>query len=149
MAQHRVTTSALIPAPASKVYSILADYRVGHPSILPRPYFDSLVVEEGGVGAGTAICFEMRVFGRRQTFHSVVTEPEPGRVLVETDLNTGAVTTFTVEPRDDGRNSQVTIATETGARAGILGGLEGWLTTRTLRPIYEKELAQLAVVAAE
>lgn len=149
MAQHRVTTSALIPAPAPKVYSILADYRVGHPSILPRPYFESLVVEEGGVGAGTAICFEMRVLGRRQTFHSVVTEPEPGRVLVETDLNTGAATTFSVEPRDDGRHSQVTIATDTTVRDGVFGALQGWLITRALRPIYEKELAQLAAVAAD
>ena len=35
-------------------YSILADYREGHASILP-PQFTSMVVEQGGVGAGTVI----------------------------------------------------------------------------------------------
>ena len=48
----RVTGIARIDAPAAKVYGILADYHVGHPSILP-PAFRNLIVEEGGVGAGT------------------------------------------------------------------------------------------------
>jgi hypothetical protein len=140
MAKHRVAASRLITAPAHIIYALLADYQTGHPSILPKPYFVSLNIEKGGIGAGTVINFQMQLMGRLQTFHSVITEPEPGRVLVETDLTSGAVTTFTVEPQDNGRCSQVVIATDTKVRDGILGVIEGWFTTRLLRPIYIKEL---------
>ncbi len=146
MAQHHITASALIPAPAQRVYAVLADYRQGHPQILPKPYFGTLTVEEGGYGAGTVIRFQMRLLGRLQEFHADVTEPEPGRVLAESDRNTGAVTTFTVEPREQGQAAFVTITTTTPVRAGLRGRVEGWLATRLLQPIYVKELAQLAAI---
>lgn len=149
MAQHRITASALIPAPVQQVYAILADYHTGHPSILPKPHFVSLKVEKGGVGAGTVITFQMRLMGRLQTFRAEVTEPEPGRVLVETDLQTGAATTFTIAPRDNGHRAQVTIVTATKVRDGVVGRLEGWLATKLLRPIYVKQLEQLAAIAAK
>ena len=75
--------------------------------------------------------------------------PTPGHVLVETDLNTGAVTTFTVDPRSDSWQSFVTITTTTDVPDGISGRIQGWLTAQLLRPIYVKELAQLAAVAQE
>ncbi len=152
MAQHHVTASALIPAPAQQIYALIADYHVGHPSILPKPYFLSLDVIKGGVGAGTVITFQMQLMGRVQTFHGVVSEPEPGRVLVETYSNPDSVTTFTVEPRDEvahdgGSQAYVTITTQTIVPDGPLGTVQGWLTTQLLRPIYLKELDQLAAVA--
>ncbi len=147
MAQHRISASALIPASAGQVYAIIADYHNGHPAILPRPPFVLLTVEKGGVGAGTEISFQMRLMGKLQTFRAVITEPEPGRVLVESDLDTGAVTTFTVEPRDGGQSAYVTITTETKVRDGVLGGVEGWFATRLLRPVYEQELEKLTAVA--
>jgi hypothetical protein len=131
------------------VYRIIADYHDGHPHILPKPHFVSLTVEQGGLGAGTVIRFQMRLMGRLQTFRATITEPEPGRMLVETDMQTGAVTTFTVEPHDDAQHAAVTIATTMSVRNGLLGRLQGWLTTRLLHPIYIKELAQLAQVAAQ
>jgi hypothetical protein len=146
MPQHAISAVALIPAPPQQVYSIIADYRDGHPRILPKPHFVSSTVEQGGVGAGTVIRFQMRLMGRIQTFRAAITEPEPGRVLVETDTQTGATTTFTVEPRDDGQHAEVTITTVTSVRKGLLGRLEARLTTRLLRPIYVQELAQLADV---
>ncbi|MCL4868838.1 MAG: SRPBCC family protein [Anaerolineae bacterium] len=149
MTSHLVVASQLIPASVQQVYAIIADYNQGHPHILPKPHFVSLTVEKGGVGAGTEIQFQMRLMGQVRTFRAAVTEPEPGRVLVETDLDTGAATTFTVDPRDDGRHSYVTIATEIKARPGILGKLERWLASRLLHPIYVKELQQLAFVAMQ
>jgi hypothetical protein len=149
MAKHNVSVSTLISAPVRKVYDIIADYRNGHPRILPKPYFVSLNVEEGGYGAGTVINFQMQLMGRIQSFHSSITEPEPGHTLVEKDMNTGAVTTFTVDPRSDGQEAFVTITTTTHVPDGIFGKIQGWLTTRLLRPIYEKELDQLAAVARE
>ena len=149
MAKHNVSASALISAPARKIYGLVADYRNGHPRILPKPHFVSLNVEQGGYGAGTIINFQMQLLGRIQSFHSMITEPEPGHVLVETDMKTGAVTTFTVDPRSDGQEAFVTISTTTTVPDGIGGKIQGWLTTQVLRPIYEKELAQLAAVAKE
>lgn len=146
MAPYRFSASALIPAPAQDLYAIIADYHEGHPQILPKPPFVSLAVEQGGRGSGTVILVHMRVLGRLQSFRSVITEPEPGRVLVETNDN-GYVTTFTVEPRADGQQAYVTIATEMPGRSGVLGALEHWLVTWLLRPVYAKELEQLAAVA--
>lgn len=149
MTQHTISASALIPAPPDQVYTIIADYRDGHPHILPKPHFVGLAVEQGGIGTGTVIRFQMRLLGRIQTFRATITEPEPGRVLVETDLQTGATTTFTVDARDGAQQSAVTITTTMTVREGLLGRLEAWLSTRLLRPIYVRELAQLAAVAAQ
>ena len=149
MAQQTFSASALIPAPAQTVYRLIADYRNGHPRILPQPYFVSLNVETGGYGEGTVIDFQMKIMGQIQSFHSVITEPTPGQILVEKDSNTGATTTFTVEPRMDGKQSLVTIATAINVPDGIFGKIQGWITAQLLRPIYVKELRQLARVAKE
>ena len=149
MTKHSLSASKLIYSPAHTVYDLIADYRSGHPRILPKPYFVSLEVEQGGYGAGTMINFQMKLMGRIQSFHSMITEPEPGHILVETDMNTGAVTTFTVDPRVNGQEAFVTITTTTDVPNGIIGKIQGWLTTQLLRPIYLKELDQLAAVAKE
>ena len=145
--KHIISASAIIPARRERVYSLIADYREGHPRILPKQ-FSNLVVEEGGVGAGTVIRFQMSVLGRKQTFRAAITEPEPGRVLVETYLDSnGAVTTFTVNPGHAPADSNVTISTELPVRSGFLGTIERKISTLLLRPIYEQELRNLARVA--
>ena len=145
--KHTVSASALIPARRERVYSLISNYKDGHPRILPKQ-FSGLVVEQGGVGAGTVIRFQMSLLGKKQTFRAAITEPEPGRVLVETDLNTnGAVTTFTINPGGAPADSHVTISTELPVRAGFLGRIERTMTTILLRPIYVKELENLARVA--
>jgi len=145
--KHLVTASAIIPARRERVYALIANYHDGHPRIVPRQ-FSGLVVEQGGIGAGTVIRFQMNVFGRKQTFRSAVTEPEPGRVLVETDLDTnGAVTTFTVDQGPAPADSRVTISTELKVRSGVLGVIEKAVSTLLLRPIYVRELENLARVA--
>lgn len=141
-----LAVSAVIPAPPERVYAIIADYRDGHPSILPKPPFVSLVVEEGGRGAGSVIRVTMRMLGRTQTFRAVVTEPEPGRCLIETN-DTGYVTTFSVEPGAEGGGTRVTIATDL-VRQGVAARVERWLSARLLRPVYEQELALLRTVAS-
>jgi len=54
-----VSVSEEVPAPASAVYAVLADYREGHPAILPKRHFPSFAIEEGGIGAGTVIRFNL------------------------------------------------------------------------------------------
>lgn len=145
--KHIITVSAIIPARRDRIYSLISNYKDGHPRILPKQ-FTSLVVEEGGIGAGTVIRFQMSVFGKKQTFRAAITEPDPGRVLLETDLDAnGAVTTFTIDPGSAPADSKVTISTELPVRSGLMGKIERTLSTLLLRPIYIKELQNLARVA--
>src|ERR1700745_2856480 len=146
--KHTVSASSNIPAPPKRVYSILADYNVGHPSILPSD-FSGWLLEQGGVGAGTIIRFDMKAFGRKQNLRGVVTEPEPGRVLVETYFNGSPVTTFIVDPGPTEGSSRVTFSTEVEVRAGLLGKIEAFLSTRYLYPVFVRELGLLALRAAE
>lgn len=150
MSHLHISASARIPAPADAVYRLIADYRSGHPRILPARYFHELRVESGGQGAGTVIRFAMRVGGMDRHYHMVVTEPEPGRVLVEREVEPTAAhvaTTFTVVPAADGRACDVTFATEMETSPGVAGVFERWLTPPTLRRVYRAELSQLAEVA--
>lgn len=147
--KHLISATAVVPAEASRVYAVIADYHNGHPHILPKE-FSGMVVEKGGVGRGTIIRFQMSVFGRKKTFRAAISEPKPGRVLVETDLDTnGAVTTFIVDPDRASGHSRVTISTELATRRGIAGKIERFLSTRLLRPIYLRELAILATYVRE
>jgi hypothetical protein len=144
MAHIRAEGSAIIDAPAEKVYGIIADYRNAHPNILPRTYFESLDVEAGGYGDGTIIRFRMRAMGSTHEVRARISEPEPGRRLVETALNSPGVTTFIVEPMS-GR-SRVTIKTGYD-RPGVRGWLEQLLVPPLLRKIYAAELDLLATEA--
>ena len=148
MRRGSTAASAEIAAPPANIYAILADYHNGHPHILPKPYFGEFTVEQGGIGAGTIIRFHMRVLGQDRVYRQQITEPDPGRVLVETDLDTGSVTTFTVIPVNDGQRTHVQISTEWSVRPGITGWIERVITARLLRSIYTKDLRQLAAYVA-
>jgi hypothetical protein len=143
----KIEASAVISAPPSVVYGIIADYRSGHPSILPPEYFEDLVVEEGGRGAGTRIRFTMKAFGKRETSRALVTEPEPGRVLVETVEDRGLVTTFTVDGAP-GNSSRVTFVTDYPTR-GLRGWFESLVVPGYLKKVYAAELRLLAQRAVE
>lgn len=136
-----IAVSKIIKAPAGKIYPILADYRNHHPHILP-PAFTGLEVEEGGYGAGTVFRAGLQVMGQTQSFRMRVTEPEPGRVMAETDLDTGLVTKFIIEPRDNGQ-SEVTIATTFQPSPGLKGWLERITAPGLMRRIYRQELQKI------
>ena len=68
---HLVTVSARINAAPERVYAVIADYRNGHPRILPKE-FTGLTVERGGAGDGTIIQFGMRMFGRTRSFRAAI-----------------------------------------------------------------------------
>jgi hypothetical protein len=144
--RHRVAESAHIDAAPAAVYGILADYRNGHPRILP-PAFRDLQVERGGTGAGTVIRFQMRVLGQTRSVRGTVTEPAPGRVLVESYPESDTVTTFTVDPDAGGAGAVVTIETTLPGRSGLLGAVERRVVSTILRRIYAQELALLGAVA--
>ncbi len=148
MTQASVAASAIIRAPAARVYGILADYRQHHPHIVPSEYFRSIEVEQGGVGAGTRTRIEMRVLGMTKRVTHVIREPEPGRVLEEVDTSGYSTTTFVVDPADNGTSAKVSIHTTFAVRPGLRGTLERLLTASVLRRIYAKELVRLGDYAA-
>lgn len=145
----RTEAAAVIDAPPSTVYSILSDYHHSHPEILPKKIFVHHEVERGGTGAGTIIRFQMRTMGITRSFRAEITEPEPGRTLLETNLGPRRErTTFTVDPVDGGQRSRVTIATEWESK-----GIQAWIDRRfappLLQQIFAEQLKNLARVAAE
>lgn len=134
-----VSASRELSAPPARVFAVIADYRTAHPAILPRQYFTKLDVLEGGSGAGTRLRGEMRVYGRVVTFEHTVSEPEPGRVLLEKDVAGTTETRFTVDALASG--SRLTIETRFRTeREGLLGKLERWMTAGFLRKVYVEEL---------
>ena len=142
----RATATAVIDAPPQIVYGILADYRESHPQILPKKYFLSVDVERGGIGEGTVIVVRMRMFGSTRSSRMEVTEPRPGSILVETDLERGLQTIFTVDGIEGGKRSTVTIATE-WATPGVKGMIEQMLAPSALQKVYDEELHNLAAMA--
>ena len=143
----RISVSRQIAAMPPAIYSVIADYHDGHRRIVPPRAFTWLAVEKGGTGAGTEIRFAMRVFGSTRIARGVVSEPEPGRVLVETYPESGDVTTFIVDPRTGSGTSTVTITTDLQVRGGLAGRIQGFLAERFLRPLYVEELQRLADLA--
>jgi hypothetical protein len=137
----RATRSLTIAAPAAVLYDLIADYRHGHPRILPPEFFGRLDVLAGGRGAGTRIRFDMKAFGRTTTAEGTVTEPVPGRELRET-LDSGIVSTFLVESLS-GESARVTITTSY-EKPGVRGWIERLVVPGYLRRVYTAELALLA-----
>jgi hypothetical protein len=140
MARLHASAERTVPAPAAAVYALLADYRNGHPRILP-PSFSDLTVLQGGTGAGTVIRFALRLAGRKQEVEARVEEPEPGRVLSEIYPEKSAVTRFIVDPV--GNQSRVRIETSWERSRGLAGVIERLLTPRMFRKLYTQELDRI------
>jgi uncharacterized protein YndB with AHSA1/START domain len=137
MPQLHAFAERTIAAPAAAVYSLLADYREGHPRILP-PAFSDLTVLSGGIGAGTEIRFALQFAGRKQVVEARVAEPEPGHVLSEAYEEKSAVTRFTVDPIEN--QSQVRIETSWESSRGLAGLIERLIAPRLFRKLYTEEL---------
>ncbi len=148
MGRIHIQAKSVINAPAAEVYTLLADYRNGHPLVVPRQYFSDLTVEQGGIGAGTIVSFSVKAGGNTHHYRDVVSEPEPGRVLVESDMLSTTVTTFTVTPLND-TQSTVQIATDMDSSSGIRGIFEMLIAPNILKGMYEKELKQINEVAVK
>ncbi len=140
---YTVEAAAVIDASPDTVYRLLADYRNGHPRILPPAWFVGLGVEAGGTGEGTVILVSMKVFGQVRQVRMLVTEPEPGRVLEEADAAGTVRTRFYVTPTGHG-SSHVRISSELMGRDGMSGWVERKLSSRLLTRVYKEELELLA-----
>ena len=148
MANLQVESSAIIDAPPQEVYELISDYQAGHPRILPKKYFPEMTVESGGKGAGTVIRLKSKMGGQERAMRMEVSEPEPGRVIVEKDTASDMTTTFTITPHDGGEKSNVSIRTEWTPGGGVMGLMERLFSPGILKRVYAEELQQLAQVVA-
>ena len=146
MARIAVSAEGTVEAPPDTVYRYIADMREHHPRFLP-PAFSDFRVESGGVGAGTILRYKLTAGGRTREYRTTIAEPEPGRVLTESDTGSSAVTTFTVSPQ--GSASLVQISSTWDGAGGIGGLLERIFAPRVLRAIYTDELKRLDAYARE
>jgi hypothetical protein len=149
MGQITVKAAAVLDARPGDVYATIADYHQGHPDILPKENLYDLQVEQGGYGAGTMIRFKMKVLGVEQSFYQRVSEPEPGRVLVEQDIDSvqNVMTTFTVTPVEHEQKSHVEISTMMDTSPGFKGFMERIIVPIINPQVYRKELRLLEAVA--
>lgn len=143
MAKVEASAERTIDAPADAVYGYLADMHQ-HPHFL-SPAFSDFQVVEGGVGAGTVTTFTVTAGGRTRKYRMNVTEPVPGRTLVESDANSSLVTTFNVEPQGD--KSLVRIHTSWNGAGGVGGFFEKTFAPGAMRRLYADELDRLNAYA--
>lgn len=136
----RVTAERAIAAPADVVYGYIADMREHHPRFLPAAFSD-FQVEQGGVGAGTIARFTFNAGRRTRKYRMRVDEPQPGRVLTETDLGSSLVTQFTVTPQ--GGSCRVAIETTWQGAGGVGGFFERMFAPKVMQRIYADELERL------
>jgi ribosome-associated toxin RatA of RatAB toxin-antitoxin module len=144
-----VTAERMVNAPADAVFGYIRDMNV-HPKFLP-PAFSDFQVESGGVGPGTVASFKVTAGGRTREYRMTVDEPEPGRVLRESDNNSSLITKFTVTPREGDQHavSAVKISTTWQGAGGVGGFFERTFAPRAMKAIYEDELQRLDAYARE
>ena len=142
----QVTAERTVNAPAEAVYGYIRDMHV-HPKFLP-PAFSDFHIESGGVGTGSVTRFKVTAGGRTREYHMTVDEPEPGRVLRESDQKSSLITRFIVDPAVSG-SSLVQISTSWQGAGGIGGFFERTFAPRAMKAIYEDELARLDAYVRE
>ena len=140
-----ITAERRMRAPADAIYHAIANYRDHHrPGGFLPPQFSDMQIAKGGVGAGTEVSWVLETGGRPRRISAVISEPVPGRRLVETAP--GIVRTFIVEPAPGGALVRFDTVIDEGGVTGLLTRLLG---RRLLVPVYEDELARLEEYAAD
>ncbi len=146
MGKITVVQEGPVGAPAELTYRLIADDE-HHRHILPEGFSDFEVLE-GGVGAGTLHRFKVKAGNRVREYVMRVDEPEPGRVISETDQNSSLVTMFTVSPAGADACA-VRIETTWNGAGGIGGFFERTFAPKVMRKMYAEELARLDAYARE
>jgi hypothetical protein len=142
MGKIHVETERTIAASPDRVYAFLADYRHKRPEIL-TPNFLDYTVEQGGRGSGTVISYRLNAGRRERAYKMKVDEPKKGRTLRERDTESSLVTTWTVNPAGNGKQSTVRVTTEWEGGGGIGGFMERRFAPGGVRRIYDDMLSRL------
>jgi hypothetical protein len=140
MAKNTVTVQREIPVTAGFVYGLIRDYRNHHSKFLPSA-FENYRVDMGGIGAGTIVSFDLKAGGRVRSYRMEIEEPQFGHRLVEKDVHSSLVTTWSVLP--NGQNAIVRIESTWDGAKGIGGFFERIFAPKAMKSLYEDELARL------
>lgn len=94
-------------------------------------------------GPGLAAYWVTGILGQTRKFRALITEPDAGCTLLETDLDSNTSTSFTVWSLGTKNHARVTIMTVLKNRRLI----EGLLAKILLTNVYQRELELLAKIA--
>jgi uncharacterized protein YndB with AHSA1/START domain len=141
MAEIHVETSRQIAAPPERVYKRLSDYGPGRLAWMPTANYSELSVVKGGTGAGTEVTYRLKVGPKQRVYKMLVSAPEPGSSLVETDSASSMVFTWKVQP--DGAGSRVTAASSWRGGSGIRGFMERLFAPGGVKRMLDTALAGL------
>jgi hypothetical protein len=137
-----VKTERVVPATPDEVYAAISDYKEKRPRMLTSNFKD-YAVEKGGRGKGTIVRYNLHAARRERPYHIRVEEPVKGQVLTESDLNSSLVTTWTLQPVNNGQQTKVRVASEWLGGNGIGGFFERAFAPLGLRRIYKTMLSSL------
>jgi hypothetical protein len=141
MSEVVATAEHVVRAPADRVRAALADYEGARRRAMPGQFSDYRV-ESGGTGAGTRVHWRFAATSKRVRDQLVeVTEPDADTV-VERDVNSSMVTTWTVRPADAGVTT-VRVRTTWNGAGGIGGFFERTFAPKGLRRVYGELLTRL------
>jgi uncharacterized protein YndB with AHSA1/START domain len=141
MAQVTARTERTIDAPAERVRTALADYEKVRPAILTDHYRDYRV-EAGGHGDGSRVHWKLQATKKRVRDQLVEVSQPSADQIVERDINSSMVTTWTVTPAGTARSVVAVESTWTGA-GGIGGFFERTFAPKGLRRIHDGVLSNL------
>lgn len=137
MTSLQIETVVTVPACAAAVYRVLADYAGARRRLAPRRLVARSGVRAVGIGGGTHLDLVLHGPQGRLPLALVVTEPEAGTVLVESDPVAGVRRTFVLEAGCRGCRTTVHAVLEVPDRY-VGGPLE-----HALRELHSLEMARL------
>ncbi|SNR40811.1 SRPBCC family protein [Blastococcus mobilis] len=141
MSQVVATAERVVRAPAAQVRAALADYEGARRRALPEQFSDYRV-ESGGQGAGTRVHWRFAATSKRVRDQLMVVTQPTSDTLVESDANSSMVTTWTVQPADEGV-STVRVRTTWNGAGGIGGFFERTFAPKGLRRVYDQLIERL------
>ena len=145
MGEIAVVVEQTYDAEPKTVFAALADYAGVRPTML-APEFTDFEVLDGGVGAGTRIGYNLHATKKRvRAVEAAVTEPTPGRQLLETDSKSSLLVLWDVVPADGG-GSRLKVRVNWQGAGGIGGFFERRFAPAGIRRIYTTELGRLEQV---
>lgn len=145
MSKVHVQSERIVAARPEEVYAALADYRLRRPQML-TPNFIDYKVEQGGHGDGTVISYRLHAANRERPYRLRVEEAVPGHVLLESDLDSSLVTTWSVAGLKDGLRTLVRVNTEWEGSRGVGGFFERTFAPLGLKSIYARMLELLTFI---
>lgn len=137
----QVTAERVVHAPPKKVFALLYDYELTRASLYPKAFADFRVLDHGQ-GGRTHFGYTLPLAGSQRHVEAEVTVTKRKREIVETDLQRGTTTTFTIVP--DGPDCRVQIEVNWETQVGLAGAIERRIAPRQLRALCEDLLNSIA-----